>query len=88
MPGEFQSDKGTKAVKCSVKAAEGYFYPMKSSVIFIHKPVLYIRHSELKYVEFSRIGEGTSGVSRSFDLILTKMKDDSQVTFLSIDKAE
>ena len=88
MPGEFQSDKGTKAVKCSVKAAGGYFYPMKSSVIFIHKPVLYIRHSELKYVEFSRIGEGTSGVSRSFDLILTKMKDDSQVTFLSIDKAE
>ena len=71
-----------------MKAAEGFLYPMKSSIVFIHKPVLYIRHSELKYVEFSRVGGGTAGLSRSFDITLTKMRDDSQVTFLSIDKEE
>ena len=61
---------------------------MKSSIVFIHKPVLYIRHSEIKWVEFSRIGQGTAGLSRSFDVTLTKLKDDSNVTFLSIDKEE
>jgi structure-specific recognition protein 1 len=44
VPGDFKSHKGAKAIKCSVKAAEGYFYPLKSSLVFIHKPVLYLRH--------------------------------------------
>ena len=88
VPGEFQSSRGTKAIKCSVRAAEGHLYPLRSSVVFIHKPILYIRHSELKSVEFSRVGQGTTGVSRSFDITLTKLRDDTQVTFLSIDKEE
>ena len=88
VPGEFQSSRGTKAIKCSVRAAEGHLYPLRSSVVFIHKPILYIRHSELKSVEFSRVGQGTTGVSRSFDITLTKLRDDAQTTFLSIDKEE
>ena len=88
VPGDFQSSRGAKAIKCSVKAAEGYLYPLKSSIVFIHKPVLYIRHSELRFVEFSRIGQGSSGLSRSFDITLTKLADDSKVTFMSIDKEE
>lgn len=88
VPGDFQSSRGAKAIKCSVKAAEGYLYPLKSSIVFIHKPVLYIRHSELRFVEFSRIGQGSSGLSRSFDVTLTKLADDSKHTFMSIDKEE
>lgn len=88
VPGEFLSFRGTKAIKCSVRAAEGHLYPLRSSLVFIHKPVLYIRHSEVKCVEFSRVGGGSTGVSRSFDIILTKLRDDSRVTFLSIDKEE
>ena len=56
VPGDFMSSRDSKAVKCSVRAAEGYLYPLKSSLVFIHKPILYIRHSELKSVEFSRVG--------------------------------
>lgn len=88
VPGEFKSHRGAKAIKCSVRAAEGHLYPLKSSIVFIHKPVLYIRHSELKCVEFSRVGQGTAGLSRSFDITLTKLKDDSTINFLSIDKEE
>ena len=88
VPGDFLSSRGAKAIKCSVKAAEGYLYPLKSSIVFIHKPVLYIRHSELRFVEFSRIGQGSSGLSRSFDVTLTKLADDSKITFMSIDKEE
>jgi len=73
VPGDFQSHRGGKAINCSVKTAEGYLYPLKSSLVFIHKPVMYIRHSELKHVEFSRTGDGHS---RTFDLTLTQLKDD------------
>ena len=88
VPGEFKSHKGNKAIKCSVRAAEGFLYPLKSSIVFIHKPVMYLRHSELKCVEFSRVGGGTAGLSRSFDIQLTKLKDDSTIQFHSIDKEE
>ena len=72
VPGDFQSHRGAKAINCSVKAAEGYLFPLKSSIVFIHKPVMYIKHSELKHVEFSRTGNGPS---RTFDLTLTYLKD-------------
>lgn len=63
-------------------------YPLKSSLIFIHKPVHYIRHSEIKFVEFSRIAQGGQAASRSFDLTITKLKDSSTVSFTSIEKEE
>ena len=90
IPGDFRSAKGEEALKCSVKASDGYLYPLKSSLIFIHKPVHYIKLSEIKFVEFSRIGQlGGSGMTaRSFDMTVTKLKDDSQITFAGIDKAE
>jgi hypothetical protein len=28
---------------------------LKSSLIFIQKPILYIKHKDIKYIEFSRI---------------------------------
>ena len=46
---------------------------------------MYIKHSDLKHVEFSRTGDGPS---RYFELTLTQLKDDSSVTFLSIDRQE
>ena len=52
VPGEFASCRGTKSIKCAIKAADGLLYPLRSSLVFIHKPVLYIRHSEIKCVEF------------------------------------
>ena len=46
---------------------------------------MYIKHSELKHVEFKRTG---AGVLRTFDLSLTTIKGDQNVTFVSIDKDE
>ena len=44
IPGEFRTSKNEEAIKCSVKASDGHLYPMKSSLIFIHKPVICIKH--------------------------------------------
>ena len=89
IPGEFKSFRNDEAVKCSVKASDGYLYPLKSSLVFIHKPVHYIKHQEVKYVEFSRIGGIGAGMpaSRSFDMTVTKM-DGEAVHFAGIDKQE
>ncbi len=80
----FKSSKDFMAIICSVKAAVavGYLYPLKSSLVFIHKKVMYIRHSELKYVKFGRT---KVGAQRTFDLTLTTIKGDQDVTFLSIE---
>jgi structure-specific recognition protein 1 len=77
IPGEFKSAKGDEAIKCSIKASDGYLYPLKSSLVFIHKPFHYIKLTEIKYVEFSRIGGMGAGMpsSRSFDMTLTCLSD-------------
>lgn len=88
IPGEFKSSKGHEAIKCSVKASDGYLYPLKSSLIFINKPISYIKLSEIKYVEFSRVGSSGMPSSRSFDLTVAKLTDNSNITFAGIDKDE
>jgi structure-specific recognition protein 1 len=90
IPGEFRSAKNDEAIKCSVKASDGHLYPLKSSLLFIHKPVIYIKLSEIKYVEFSRVGGMGAGgpSSRSFDMKVTKINDEQSITFSSIEKQE
>lgn len=88
IPGDFKSAKGDQAIKCSVKASDGYLYPLKSSLIFINKPVTYIKLSEIKYVEFSRIGSSGMPSSRSFDMTVAKLTDNSTIAFSGIDKDE
>ncbi len=72
-PGDFKSRDEGSAIKCSVKVTEGLLYPMKSSLIFIQKPILYIKHKEIKYVEFNRIGNNSGGTGRSFDFSVYKV---------------
>ena len=45
----FKSSKDFMAIICSVKAAVavGYLYPLQSSIVFIHKSVMYIRNKDL-----------------------------------------
>jgi structure-specific recognition protein 1 len=54
--GEYRTFRGDEAIKCSVKASDGYLYLLKSSLIFIHKPMVHIKFQEIKYIELSRVG--------------------------------
>jgi hypothetical protein len=47
-----------------------------------------VRHSEIKFVEFSRIAQGGQAANRSFDLTITKLKDNTTISFASIEKEE
>ena len=91
VPGDFKSGvNGTEAVQCQVKVSEGYLYPLKNSLVFIQKPILYIRHKDVKYVEFLRIGQGgNQGTGRNFDLTIKMIDQDAtNETFKNIDKKE
>jgi structure-specific recognition protein 1 len=86
VPSGFKSDKGTEAVKCSVRAQDGYLYPLQKSFLFIHKPVSYIRHDEIQYLEFNRISE-FAAAGRSFDINIVTKKAGT-MSFTGIDKQE
>jgi structure-specific recognition protein 1 len=73
IPGEFKSSRKEEAIKCSIKASDGHLYPLKSSLVFINKPVHYIKHSEIKYVEFERLGGAGMPQSRTFEMTVSKM---------------
>ncbi|KAL6078360.1 FACT complex subunit SSRP1 [Balamuthia mandrillaris] len=91
-PGTFSSYNESFAVKCSVKANDGYLFPLESSFFFIHKPPTFVRYSEVSMVEFSRVssglGAGAGAVSnRTFDLIVN-LKAGGDVQFTGIQRNE
>lgn len=88
-PGDFRSalDGRSQAIRCSVKASEGDLYPLKSSLIFIQKPIIYIKHKEVMYVEFQRVGQQAGGTARFFDISVCR-KDVGAEQFKNIDKKE
>lgn len=54
-------------MKCSMKANEGYLYPLEKCFLFIPKPPTFIPLLEIASVTFSRVGAAGSS-SRTFDL--------------------
>mmetsp|Transcript_35722 Transcript_35722/g.54669 ORF Transcript_35722/g.54669 Transcript_35722/m.54669 type:complete len:102 (+) Transcript_35722:861-1166(+) len=60
---------------------------MKSSLMFIQKPIVYIKHKEIKYIEFSRIQGQSMGSGKSFDMQVVK-HDGEKHQFKNMDKIE
>ena len=55
-------------------------------MIFVNKPVIYIRFEEIRYIEFQRVGERSMSTIKSFDLhVITK---DATHQFTNIDREE
>ncbi|OMJ66854.1 hypothetical protein SteCoe_36161 [Stentor coeruleus] len=86
VPGNFKSKNDTSAIKCSVKASEGYLYPLQKSFIFINKPVIYIKFEDIRYIEFARIGEESVATNRSFDINICTKNGNFQ--FTGVDREE
>ncbi|KAL9653654.1 hypothetical protein ABK040_009131 [Willaertia magna] len=87
-PGKFSTTTDDKAVKCSLKANEGFLYFLEKSVFFLHKPVIYMRHEEIKSFKPQRAHDiQRSGGSRSFDLVIA-LKNGKSHTFSNISKEE
>ncbi|KAI9321252.1 hypothetical protein BX666DRAFT_1900156 [Dichotomocladium elegans] len=87
VPGTYRSHHGANALKCSMKANEGFLYPLEKSFLFIPKPTTFIPHNEIGVVTFSRLQSTAGGSSRTFD-IKFHMKSGIDIQFSSINREE
>lgn len=87
VPGSFQSRFMQAGVACSLKASEGYLYPLDRCFLFVTKPTVYIPYSEVSNVTMSRTGGGVSA-SRTFDLEVNLRGSGPSHVFANIDKEE
>ena len=72
-------------IKCSYKVNEGVLYPLEKSLLFVHKPVLYVLHKDIAKINFARLQE-SAGQQRTFDIIVKTYKDSYK--FSGVDKNE
>ena len=72
-------------IKCSYKVNEGTLYPLEKSILFVHKPVLYILHNDIMKINFASLQE-SAGQQRTFDIIVKTYKDSFK--FSGVDKNE
>ncbi|KAI9365718.1 hypothetical protein BD770DRAFT_433196 [Pilaira anomala] len=86
VPGSYRSHHGANALKCSMKANEGFLYPLEKSLLFIPKPPTFIPLNEIAVVTFSRVGQ-SGGSSRTFDMKFN-MKGGNDIQFSSINREE
>lgn len=81
-----------------MKANLGLLFPINNSFIFIHKPVIYLKHNQVKYVELHRVNKNGVASSRTFDLCIVMSagqgysnvigQSDTDILFSNIDSTE
>ncbi|KAG9284522.1 hypothetical protein G9A89_014126 [Geosiphon pyriformis] len=86
IPGTYRSHHANSAIKCSMKANEGYLYPLEKCFLFIPKPPTFIPIQDIKSVTFSRVAGNTSS-ARTFDLKFN-MNSGAETQFSSINREE
>jgi structure-specific recognition protein 1 len=86
-PGSFSTSHGQAGIACSLKASEGYIYPLEKCFMFVPKPNVYIPNSEIAFITFSRVG-GSVSSSRTFDMTITLRNNGGDHQFANIDKEE
>eukprot|EP01127_Copromyxa_protea_P022844 TRINITY_DN839_c0_g3_i1.p1 TRINITY_DN839_c0_g3~~TRINITY_DN839_c0_g3_i1.p1 ORF type:complete len:584 (-),score=149.66 TRINITY_DN839_c0_g3_i1:68-1708(-) len=64
-PRSFKTSNGGRGLKCSLRANEGFLFPLEKDFFFIHKPPTHIRHEEIVQIEFLRMNDTTN---RTFDI--------------------
>jgi structure-specific recognition protein 1 len=85
IPGGFESSTKHSGVKCSLKTSEGIIFFLTKSLIFVPKPVIYMKVDEIRGVVFNRLS--THSAHKLFDIIIN-LKSGQAHTFSGIDKKE
>lgn len=85
----FTSAHGASAIRCAIKADDGFLFPCERSFIFINKPLTLIHYETIRSIEFRRVDKEAAGAAaaRSFDMVLTK-KSGEAIQFANIARKE
>lgn len=81
IPGNFETENGSKSIYSTVKASQGLLYPLSKSLVYITKPITYISLSQISQVRFHRIN---TRISRYFEIEILK-SNGQKVSFMGID---
>ena len=82
------ADDRAKSIRCSLKAAEGFLFPLDKGFYFLsNKPVL-AELDRVSSVEFNRVDKASSAAGRTFD-ITVHMKDMStDLQFVNLQRSD
>jgi len=83
--GSFRNRNNGYELKCSLKANEGFVYPLEKCFLFIPKPPTLIQYNVITAVEFLRVGSSITS-SRMFDMKIETNNGD--FTFSNIPREE
>lgn len=86
IPGEFKTTGGHAGLKCHIGNQEGLLFPLNKSLIFIKKPVIYLRLDQLSHIEFHRTSAGHT--IRGFDFTIFMKATGVSTTFSGADRRE
>ena len=85
IPGSFKTSQGYSSLKCTVGNQEGHLFMMNKSMIFIKKPVIYIRLGDVARIEFQRVTGGLHMRGFDFEVVL---KNGMSTIYSGADKRE
>eukprot|EP00850_Spirogloea_muscicola_P016441 SM000133S26807 [mRNA] locus=s133:237050:240727:+ [translate_table: standard] len=88
-PGKYRSAAEGYALRTSLKAEDGYLFPLEKGFFFLPKPPTLILHEEIEYVAFERHGAAgmSSTSSHYFDLVL-RLTSEQEHQFRNIQRNE
>ena len=67
-PENFTSHTGQRCVRCSHRAQDGLLFPLEKSMMWIHKPTVFLRYADIEVAEAQRAGTSGAGAARTWDL--------------------
>lgn len=85
-PTTYESSSGQQSVKCNVKAADGFLYPLDKAMIWVSKQPVHIQNNDIRQISFSRVG-GAVASSKTFDLKVAT-KSGGEHLFQSLNREE
>jgi len=81
-------DDKSKSIRCSMKANDGFLYPLEKAFFFISTKPAMVEYDRVASVEFNRVEQsGTANASRSFDLTCA-LKDGGSTQFVNLARSE
>jgi structure-specific recognition protein 1 len=83
----YTSAQGFHGIKCSLKAAECYLFPLEKGFLALPKPTIFIRFVEIAAVTFSRVTTAATSTTKTFEVKFS-MTNGQDYSFSSIPKEE
>ncbi|CAD8183346.1 unnamed protein product [Paramecium pentaurelia] len=83
-PKNFKCKNGLFCLRCSVVPHSGFLFPLEKSLLYIQKPVIYIKHDDIKEIVFQRITQTTQ--NKFFDIKI--VTQNTSHLFSTVDREE